>query len=193
MTRRVALYLRVSTNQQTTDNQRKALETAIAQRGWTIVAIFDEPAMSGAKGRTQRPHLDALLKSAVRGQFDVVAAWSVDRLGRSLPDLVATLGELQAAGVDLFLHQQAVDTTTPSGRALFGMMGVFAEFERELVRERVRAGLARARSVGRTLGRPASVDRDRVRATLASGVSQRAAAKALGISQASVQRASSGA
>jgi DNA invertase Pin-like site-specific DNA recombinase len=83
--------------------------------------------ISGAKGRDKRPQFDRMLRDAVRGRFDILAAWAVDRLGRSLQDLVATLGELRAAGVDLFLHQQAVDTTTPSGRAMFQMLGVFAE------------------------------------------------------------------
>ena len=95
-----------------------------------------------------------MLKAAVRRKFDMIAAWSVDRLGRSLQDLVAFLGELKAAGVDLFLHQQALDTSTPSGRALFQMLGVFAEFEAAMIRERTRAGLARARAQGKRLGRP---------------------------------------
>ena len=109
--------------------------------------------ISGARGRDKRPQFDWMLRNAVRGKFDILAAWAVDRLGRSLQDLVATLGELRAAGIDLFLHQQAVDTTTPSGRAMFQMLGVFAEFERAMIQERVKAGLARARAAGKTLGR----------------------------------------
>src|SRR5687768_18144132 len=114
MSLHVALYLRVSTGEQTTANQRLELETVARQRGWDVVAVYEDQGISGAKGRDKRPQLDRMLKDAVRGKFDVLAAWAVDRLGRSLQDLVATLGELRAAGVHLFLHQQAVDTTTPS-------------------------------------------------------------------------------
>src|SRR5215831_7120774 len=127
MVKRVALYLRVSTkNGQTVDNQRQALTEAIGRRkGWVIVDEFADKGVSGAKGRDKRPEFDRLLKDVVRGKIDVVAAWSVDRLGRSLQDLVGFLGELNAAGCDLYLEKQAVDTTTPAGRALFQMLGVF--------------------------------------------------------------------
>jgi DNA invertase Pin-like site-specific DNA recombinase len=94
-----------------------------------------------------------MMRDATRRQFDMIAAWSVDRLGRSLQDLVATLGEMHGLGVGLYLHQQALDTTTPSGKAMFQMLGVFAEFEREIIRERVNAGLARAKAKGTRLGR----------------------------------------
>ena len=168
---RVALYARVSTSGQTVANQLGEL-TAVAERsGWQIVQIQQDEGISGARGRAQRPALDALLKCAARREFDMVAAWSVDRLGRSLQDLIGTLAELQALGVDLYLHQQAVDTTTPAGRALFQMMGVFAEFERAMIRERIHAGLARARAQGRRLGRPPIEDEvaERVLQTLAAG------------------------
>jgi DNA invertase Pin-like site-specific DNA recombinase len=150
----VAFYVRVSTGEQTTENQRRELEAVARHRGWDVVAVYEDQGISGAKGREKRPQLDRMLRDAVRGKFDVLAAWAVDRLGRSLQDLVATLGELREAGVDLFLHQQAVDTTTPSGRAMFGMLSVFAEFERAMIQERVRAGLARAGAAGKRLGRP---------------------------------------
>ncbi len=106
--------------------------------------MYEDAGLSGAKGRDQRPGLDALLKAVTRREVDLVAAWSVDRLGRSLTDLLGLLTELHAKGVDLYLHQQGLDTSTPSGRAMFQMMGVFAEFERAMIRERVMAGLARA-------------------------------------------------
>ncbi len=141
-TKRVALYLRVSTGEQTTENQRRELEAVAKQRGWQIVAVYEDNGVSGAKGRDKRPQFDAMLKDAVRGQFDVLAAWAVDRLGRSLQDLVATLGDLHGAGVDLFLHRQAIDTTTPSGKAMYQMLGVFAEFERSMIQERVKAAFA---------------------------------------------------
>ncbi len=156
MSKRVGLYLRVSTkNGQTVDNQRGALTEAISRRhGWLIVDEFCDEGISGAKGRDRRPEFDRLLKEVVRGRIDVIAAWSVDRLGRSLQDLVGFLGELNAVGCDLYLEKQAVDTTTPAGRALFQMLGVFAEFERAIMQERILAGLARAREKGTRSGRP---------------------------------------
>ena len=143
---RATLYTRVSTSGQTVENQRRELEQAAAQRGWQVVATYSDEGISGAKGRDQRPGLDAMLKDATRGKFDVVMCWAVDRLGRSLLDLVGTLQEIHGAKVDLFLHQQGIDTTTPGGRAMFGMMGVFAEFERSMIQERIKAGIARARA-----------------------------------------------
>jgi DNA invertase Pin-like site-specific DNA recombinase len=124
---RASLYLRVSTTGQTVENQRRELEAAAERHGWTVAHVFKDAGISGAKGRDKRPGLDALLKGVARRDFDLVAAWSVDRLGCSLQDLVATRGELQAKGVGLYLHQQGIDTTTPAGKALFQMPGVFAE------------------------------------------------------------------
>jgi DNA invertase Pin-like site-specific DNA recombinase len=152
--RRVALYARVSTTGQSTANQLLELHQAAERLGWEVVAEFVDHGISGAKGRQDRPRFDALLKGVARRDFDVVAAWSVDRLGRSLVDLIGFLQELNAVGVDLYLHQQGVNTTTPAGKALFGMLGVFAEFEREMIRERVNAGLARARERGTRSGLP---------------------------------------
>ncbi|WP_119462723.1 recombinase family protein [Rhodospirillaceae bacterium SYSU D60014] len=152
--KRVALYLRVSTDGQTTENQRLELAGIAERSGWQVVEVYEDHAVSGAKGRDKRPAFDRLCKDATRRRFDLVAAWSVDRLGRSLQDLLGFLNELHALGVDLYLHQQAIDTTTPSGKAMFQMMGVFAEFERAMIRERVNAGLARARAKGKRLGRP---------------------------------------
>jgi DNA invertase Pin-like site-specific DNA recombinase len=189
MTRRIAFYLRVSTGEQTTENQRHELEAVARHRGWDVVAVYEDQGISGAKGREKRPQFDRMLKDAVRGKFDVLAAWAVDRLGRSLQDLVATLGELRAAGVDLFLHQQAVDTTTPSGRAMFGMLSVFAEFERAMIHERVKAGLARARAKGTRLGRPkVKADEGGILAAVGGGLSIRKTAKQFGVSPAKVQR-----
>jgi len=152
--KRVALYLRVSTGEQTTENQRRELLAAAGRHGWDVVHVFEDAGFSGAKGRDQRPGLDRLLKVVARKEIDIVAAWSVDRLGRSLFDLLGFLSELHAKSVDMYLHQQGIDTTTPGGKAMFQMMGVFAEFERAMIRERVNAGLARAREQGKTLGRP---------------------------------------
>jgi DNA invertase Pin-like site-specific DNA recombinase len=151
--KRVGIYLRVSTDSQTTANQLRELE-AVAQRSdWEIVGIYEDAGISGAKGRDKRPGFDRLLKDATIRKLDMIAAWSVDRLGRSLQDLISFLTELHALRCDLYLHQQALDTSTPAGRAMFQMLGVFAEFERGMIRERVNAGLARARAKGIKLGR----------------------------------------
>lgn len=190
MTKRVALYLRVSTDGQTTRNQGRELREVARARGWEITKVYDDDGVSGAKSREYRKAFDRMLKDAARGQFDIVAAWSVDRLGRSLQDLVAFLGELKALGTDLYLHKQALDTSTPSGRAMFGMLSVFSEFEREMIVERVRAGIARARAEGKTLGRPrvsAEVE-DAIRNLRAEGRGMTAISKALGVGCSTVTR-----
>jgi len=188
--KRAALYLRVSTDGQTVDNQRLALEVVCEQRGWKVIQVYSDNGVSGAKGRTQRPGLDALLKDASRGRFDVVLAWALDRLGRSLVDLLDTLGELDAVGVALVLHQQAIDTTTPAGRMFFQVTGAFAEFERAMIRSRVRAGLERAKARGVRLGRPrtgAKVEAA-IRARLATGQGIKKVAKAIGVGNGTVSR-----
>src|SRR6516225_8344562 len=152
--KRAVLYLRVSTIDQTTANQERELREIAGRMGCDIVHVYKDHGISGAKGRDKRPQFDRLCRDAAKRQFDMVMAWSVDRLGRSLQDLVAFLSELHALRIDLFLHQQGLDTTTPAGKALFQMLGVFAEFERTMIQERVRAGLKRAHSEGQTLGRP---------------------------------------
>jgi DNA invertase Pin-like site-specific DNA recombinase len=152
--KRAVLYLRVSTIDQTTANQERELREIAARMGCEITKVYKDHGISGAKGRDKRPDFDALCRDATKRQFDVIMAWSVDRLGRSLQHLVGFLSELHALRIDLFLHQQGLDTTTPAGKAMFQMMGVFAEFERAMIQERVRAGLARARSERKRLGRP---------------------------------------
>ena len=146
--KRAVLYLRVSTLDQTTANQECELREVAARAGWEVAKVYKDHGISGAKGRDKRPAFDALHKAAVRREFDVVMAWSVDRLGRSLKDLVNFLDELRALNVDLFLKTQGIDTTSPSGKAMFGMLSVFADFERSIIQERVRAGLARAKGEG---------------------------------------------
>lgn len=152
--KRVAFYVRVSTGDQTVENQVRELEALAERNGWKVVEVFKDEGISGAKGRDKRPGFDSLLKGVARKEFDLVAAWSVDRLGRSLQDLVGFLGELQAKGVDLVLVRQGLDTGTPAGRALFQVLGVFSEFERAIICERVKAGMARAKAQGTALGRP---------------------------------------
>src|SRR6476620_9083997 len=151
--KRAAIYARVSTDGQTTENQLRELRQVAERNGWPIVQEFVDRGISGAKGREQRPAFDALWKGATRRQFDVVMVWAVDRLGRSLTHLVNFLSELHAKKVDLFIYQQGVDTTTPGGKALFGMMGVFAEFERSMIQERVKAGIKRVIASGQHWGR----------------------------------------
>jgi len=151
---RAAIYLRVSTIDQTTANQERELRQVAERAGWDVVKVYKDHGISGAKGREKRPQFDTLHRDANARQFDVVMAWSVDRLGRSLQDLVEFLTNLHALKIDLFLKTQGIDTTTPAGKALFQMMGVFAEFERAMIQERVRAGLRRAKDEGKTLGRP---------------------------------------
>jgi DNA invertase Pin-like site-specific DNA recombinase len=190
MSKRVALYLRVSTAEQTVENQRRELEAVAERHGWNVVAVFTDAGISGTKGRDKRPGYDGLCRGIARREFDQVAAWSVDRLGRSLQDLVGFLGELNAKNVDLYLHRQGLDTGTPAGKALFQMLGVFAEFERAIIVERVKAGLSRARSQGKRLGRrPVGEDVvERVRGQLATGAGILKTAKALGVGTGTVHR-----
>jgi DNA invertase Pin-like site-specific DNA recombinase len=188
--RRVALYVRVSTDHQSSRNQELELGQVAERMGWQIVHVYKDHGISGAKGRDQRPGFDALCRDATQRRFDLVAAWSVDRLGRSLQDLVGFLSELHALGIDLFLHQQGLDTTTPAGKAMFQMMGVFAEFERAMIRERVRAGLERARKDGKALGRPRidAKTETAIRRLLRKGKGKRAIAAELGCGTGTVQR-----
>ena len=157
--KRAVLYLRVSTIEQTTANQERELREIASRMGCDIVKVYKDHGISGAKGRDKRPGFDALCRDAAQRKFDMVMAWSVDRLGRSLQDLVGFLSELHALGIDLFLHQQGLDTTTPAGKAMFQMMGVFAEFERSMIRERVRAGLSEGQGRGQALGTPEDTGR----------------------------------
>jgi DNA invertase Pin-like site-specific DNA recombinase len=188
--KRVALYARVSTDGQTTENQLRDLRAAAARQGWEVAVEFVDHGVSGAKGRKDRPEFNALLNGVARREFDMVAAWSVDRLGRSLQDLVAFLADLQSKRIDLYLHQQALDTSTPTGKAMFGMLGVFAEFERSMIQERVRAGLARARAKGKTLGRPRTEPdiEAKVRELAAGGMGKGRIARTLGIGVSVTQR-----
>src|SRR5262245_58080497 len=152
--RQAAIYLRVSTLDQTTANQERELRDSAVGIGCEMVSIDKDHAISATRGRDRRPAFDKLCRDAALREFDMVMAWSVDRLGRSLQDLIAFLSELHALKIDLLLRQQGLDTTTPAGKAMFQMLGVFAEFERTMIAERVRAGLARARGEGKRLGRP---------------------------------------
>lgn len=188
--KRCGIYLRVSTDQQTTENQRRILLEVAERSGWEVVGIYEDHGISGAKGRDRRPGFDALLKAVARSEINMVAAWSVDRLSRSLSHLIGLLGELDAKGCDLFLHQQALDSSSPQGRAMFALAGVFAELESSLISSRVKLGQQRARAQGVRFGRPpiAPIDIDKVKVRLGKGQSIRVIAKATGMSTASVMR-----
>jgi len=191
---KVAIYCRVSTNEQTTENQLKELTEWANRARHEIVAVYDDNGVSGAKGREYRKEFDKLLKAAVRREFDLVAAWSVDRLGRSLKDLISFLEDLHSAGVDLFLHQQALDTTTPSGKAMFQMMSVFSEFERSMISERVKAGLARTKANGTRLGRPKTSPKTeaQIKKLRSKGMGMIRIGKELGVGTSVVQRVVNG-
>jgi DNA invertase Pin-like site-specific DNA recombinase len=192
--KRAALYLRVSTIDQTTANQERELRDVASRMRCEIVKVYKDHGISGTKGRDKRPAFDALCRDATQRRFDLVMAWSVDRLGRSLQDLIGFLSDLHSLGIDLFLHQQGLDTTTPSGKAMFQMLGVFAEFERAMIAERVRAGLARARADGKQVGRPkiAAKTERAIRAALAKAnrPGLRKIAASLGVGVGTVQRVS---
>jgi DNA invertase Pin-like site-specific DNA recombinase len=185
---RAALYARVSTSDQVPENQLEALRVFATARGWSKTEFVDH-GVSGAKER--RPALDALLAAARARKIDVVACTKLDRLARSTHHLVTLAKELEALGVDLVALDQAVDTTTPSGRLLFHVLAAIAEFERDLIRDRVIAGIRRARSQGRRFGRPRvhHVDLARARALLGQGLSLRAVGRALGVHPTAVSRA----
>jgi DNA invertase Pin-like site-specific DNA recombinase len=190
--KRIAFYLRVSTTEQDTSNQRRELDAVAARHGWNVTQVFEDAGISGTRGRDKRPQFDALLKAVTRREIDAVAAWSVDRLGRSMQHLVEFLEELRDKGVDLYLHQQGLDSSTPSGRAMFQMCGVFAEYERAILQERVRAGMARAKAAGKHVGRPPLAPElaKRLKAALAEpgrpGI--RVLAKRFGVNPSTVQK-----
>ena len=163
--RRVAIYARVSTSSQTVENQFQELREVAKRNGWNIVAELSDNGISGAKGRDQRPAFDELLKRATRREFDLIMVWAIDRLGRSIQHLVVFMNDIQAMGVDLFVMRQAIDSTTPSGRMIFGIFSALGEYERELIRERIMAGQKRARAQGVKIGRPTKMN-DAVRTSV---------------------------
>ena len=177
------IYTRVSTGEQTTANQAAELKAWAERSGHAIIKVYEDKGISGGKGRDKRPAFDAMLKAAVRRDFDMLAVWSSDRLGRSLQHLIEVLQTIRETGIGLYIHTQALDTTTPAGRAMFGMLAVFGEFEREMIVARVNAGLARARQSGtksgKAIGRPKGADYDHkaIRAALLNGRSVRQAAR----------------
>jgi DNA invertase Pin-like site-specific DNA recombinase len=202
--KRAALYVRVSTDHQTVENQVSELRQVAERRGWQVVEIYRDAGISGAKGRDKRPGLDAMLHDAIRRRFDVAMVWAIDRLGRSLIDLLGTIQHLEAVGVDLYLDQQHLDTTTPTGKLLFQITGSFAEFERSMIRQRVNAGLApikakiargekyesKAGVVRSRLGRPGAAPEDvkQAKIRLSAGAGIVRVAKELGLGVGTVHR-----
>ena len=154
MTKQVAIYARVSTNQQNARNQLDALREVANRSGHTVVQEYLDEGISGAKGRIDRPALDQMLKDCAKRRFDMVMVWDISRLGRSVQNLIEVMNELQSMKVDLFFLQQGLDTSTASGRMMFAIFGSLAEFERELIRERTLLGQQRARAKGVKFGRP---------------------------------------
>lgn len=191
MQKRIGLYMRVSTADQTVENQRRDLARVAEHRGWQIVGEYVDHGISGAKGRDRRPAFDQLVKDSGHGKLDIIAAWSIDRIGRSLAHLVEFMEELKQQGVGLYLHQQNVDSSTASGKAMLSMCGVFAEFERSIIVERINAGLARARAQGKKMGRPTTVTattQQQIRDLAAKGMGKLKIGRVVGCGTATVQR-----
>jgi putative DNA-invertase from lambdoid prophage Rac len=184
---RVGLYARVSTHdQQTLPLQLSAMRDHAKRRGWAVVLEVEDV----GSGVRERPKREDLMRAARRRELDLILVWRLDRWGRSLVDLVTTLQELTALQVGFVSLSEALDLTTPSGRALAGMLAVFAEFERDILRDRVKAGIAQARKEGRPHGRPRTIAKHmaQVKELFRQGVSKREIAKRLGISRTSVRR-----
>ena len=155
---RAVIYARVSTSHQNLDNQLLELRMVAQRMGVSVVTELTDDGISGAKGRTERPGFDKIFRMIQRREIDLIMSWSIDRLGRSIQDLVGFMKEIQATGVGLYIHQQAINTSTPAGRMIFGIFSALGEYERELIRERINAGLARAKAEGKKLGRPSNVN-----------------------------------
>ena len=178
------------TDHQTVENQTRELRQVAERRGWEVVEVYNDAGISGAKDRKQRPGLDRMLNDAGRRRFDIVMAWAIDRVGRSLIDLLGTIQHLEACGVDLYLDQQNIDTSTPMGKLVFQVTGAFAEFERGMIRQRVHAGLRRAVAKGKRLGRPPIKPEleKQILEALADGLSIRKTADKFGVNKSTVQR-----
>ena len=159
---RVAIYGRVSTTEQTSDNQISFLQEIVNRNGWELVQIYVDEGISGTKGRDKRPEFDRLCKDMIRRKFNRILVWDISRLGRSLQHLVEFLNDVQSVNCHLYIHQSGLDTSTPSGRMMFQMVGVFSEFERSMISERVKLGLKRVKSKGTKLGRPKSLNQSKI-------------------------------
>ena len=155
---KVVIYSRVSTKDQNCENQIQLLKQIVEQNNWNLVDLYVDIGISGSKGRESRKEFDRLNKDMVRRKFNRILVWDISRLGRSLQHLVEFLNEVNSIGCNLYIHQSGLDTSTPNGKMMFQMIGVFSEFEREMISERVKLGLERVKSKGKKLGRPQKVD-----------------------------------
>ena len=159
MHKKAVIYSRVSTNEQTVDNQLKVLREVAEKRGLEVVREISDEGISGATGRDVRKGFDELIKGSIKNEWDIILVWDVSRLGRSLKHLVSFLEDIQSANCDMYIHQSGIDTSTPSGKMMFGMLSVFSEFERSMIRERVIAGQQRAKAQGKHIGRKTNVNK----------------------------------
>lgn len=187
---RVALYLRVSTTDQHAANQERDLRAMADRANWDVVAVYKDEGISGSKGRDRRPQFDAMCKAAARREFDMVAAWAVDRLSRSVQDLSTFMNDMRSLGIDVFLMKQGVDTSTASGRMVANVFASIGEWEREMIIDRVKSGMARAKAQGKRLGKPAVPDAkvEAVKAELARGTGIVKTARLCGVGVYTVQR-----
>jgi DNA invertase Pin-like site-specific DNA recombinase len=188
---RVAIYGRVSTTEQTSDNQINFLQEIVDRNGWELVQTYVDEGISGTKGRDKRPEFDRLCKDMTRRKFNRILVWDISRLGRSLQHLVEFLNDVQSVNCHLYIHQSGLDTSTPSGKMMFQMVGVFSEFERSMISERVKLGLKRVKSNGKNLGRPKALDQEkitRIRMLRTQGLSLSEIANNIGVSKMTIQR-----
>ena len=188
---KVVIYGRVSTSDQTTENQLIKLKEIISINGWELVDIYVDEGISGTKGRDKRPQFDRLCKDMIRRRFNRIMVWDVSRLGRSLQHLVEFLNDVISVNCNLYIHQSGLDTSTPSGRMMFQMVGVFSEFERSMISERVKLGLRRVEKNGQKLGRPISITqdmKDQVRFLLDHGLSYSKITLQTGVPKSTISR-----
>ena len=190
---RVAIYARVSTDGQSVNAQLDELRDVAKRRGWTVAHEYTDAGVSGTKGRDQRPGLDALMNDAARGKFDYVAVWAIDRFGRSLAQVATNIDALKGLGVHVYADKQGMDSSTPWGKGMIEMAAVFAAIERDLILERTRAGIKRARKAGKVFGRPrvAKSVEAAIRDALAAGHGVKKTARLVGCGVSTVQRVKS--
>lgn len=188
---KVVIYGRVSTNDQTTENQLIKLKEIISTNGWDLIDVYVDEGISGSKGRDKRPQFDRLCKDMVRRKFNRIMVWDVSRLGRSLQHLVEFLNEVISVNCNLYIHQSGLDTSTPSGRMMFQMVGVFSEFERSMISERVKLGLQRVQKSGKKLGRPTTITEEvktEVKFLLDQGLSYSQIQNQIGVPKTTISR-----
>lgn len=187
----VVLYGRVSTNNQSVSNQLHDLKEVCERNGWTIVDEYIDEGISGTHGRDKRPEFDRLLKDVNRKKFDGILVWDISRLGRSLQHLVSFLNDVMSKDIDLYIHKQGIDTSTPTGKMMYGFISVMSEYERTLIVERVKSGLETAKRRGKKLGRPTNVNDDTRNVVVElrkSGMSLNKICKTVGIGSGTVYR-----